>query len=120
MALGKHIREQRLKRNWTLEDLSEKSGVEVGTLSALEVRDSQRSKFATAIARAFGMTLEQLETGAASGKVVHHRVESPTPPYGWPLTGITPAEWHALSDLDRGEALGFIKALIVRRKRRAA
>lgn len=61
MALGKRIRHYREKAGLTLEELSERSGVDVGTISALENRDSSRSKYATAIARGLGMTLEMLE-----------------------------------------------------------
>jgi transcriptional regulator with XRE-family HTH domain len=43
MALGKNIRALRGRLDWTLEKLSERSGVEVGTISALENRDSKRS-----------------------------------------------------------------------------
>ena len=45
MALGKQIRKYRIQLDWTLEQLEEKSGVPTGTISALEVRDSSRSKF---------------------------------------------------------------------------
>lgn len=60
MALGKQIRKYRIQLDWTLEQLEEKSGVPTGTISALEVRDSSRSKFAPALANAFGLTVEQL------------------------------------------------------------
>ena len=45
---------------WTLDELSTRSGVDIGTISALEVRGSQRSKYAPAIAKALGRTLEEL------------------------------------------------------------
>lgn len=61
MALGNRIRYYREKAGLTLEQLSERSGVEVGTISALENRDSSRSKFATPIARGLGMNVEMLE-----------------------------------------------------------
>lgn len=61
MALGTRIRHYREKAGLTLEQLSERSGVEVGTISALENRDSSRSKFATLIARGLGMSVEMLE-----------------------------------------------------------
>lgn len=48
---------------WTLEQLSERSGVEVGTINALENRDSKRSQFASALAKAYGITTEALERG---------------------------------------------------------
>lgn len=60
MALGKNLRKLRLARGWELEDLSRRSGVKVGTISAIEVRDSRRSEFAPQLALAFGLTMEQL------------------------------------------------------------
>lgn len=64
MALGKNIKHHRDRLGLTLEQLSDRSGVDLGTIHALEARDSSRSKFATAIARGLGMTVEQLESGA--------------------------------------------------------
>jgi transcriptional regulator with XRE-family HTH domain len=61
MATGNQIRKYRNKLGWTLEYLSEKSGVDVGSISALEIRDSQKSKFFSKIAKAFGITSDQLE-----------------------------------------------------------
>lgn len=60
MALGKQIQKHRKDKGWTLEQLSEASGVAVGTIGALEVRDSERSKYAAQLAKALGMTVEQL------------------------------------------------------------
>ena len=60
MALGKQVKQYRLFHKWTLDDLSTRSGVDVGTISALEVRDSKRSEKAPALARAFGLSVEQL------------------------------------------------------------
>lgn len=61
MALGSRIRHYREKAKLTLDQLSERSGVDVGTISALENRDSSRTKYATAIAQGLGMTVEMLE-----------------------------------------------------------
>lgn len=61
MATGNQIRKYRDKLGWTLEDLSERCGVKVGSISALEIRDSQRSKYFSEIAKAFGITSDQLE-----------------------------------------------------------
>lgn len=63
-TLGKQIRFYRNKLDMTLEQLSELSGVDVGTINALENRGSVRSKYATDIARALGITVEQLEQGS--------------------------------------------------------
>lgn len=60
MTLGTRIRFYREKVTWTLEQLSEKSGVDVGTISALENRESTKSKYAGQIAAAFGLTVDQL------------------------------------------------------------
>lgn len=66
MGLGQHIKARRLARGWTLEQLEERSGVATGTLHALEKRDSSRSKFFPAIAKAFGVTVEELAGTAAA------------------------------------------------------
>ena len=65
MALGNQIKHYRRKAGLTLEALSEISGVDVGTISALEVRDSSRSKYATALATALGLSVEQIEQEGA-------------------------------------------------------
>lgn len=60
MATGKRIRTYRQRLGWTLEELEEVSDVPSGSISALELRDSKKSQFFPALARAFGLTLEQL------------------------------------------------------------
>lgn len=61
MATGSQIRKYRTKAGLTLEQLSELSGVEVGTISAIEQRDSSRSSKFSLLAAALGMTVEMLE-----------------------------------------------------------
>lgn len=65
MSLGSQIRRYRKKAKWTLEKLSEECGVDVGTISAIENRESQRSKYAVEIAAGFGLTLNQLQDESA-------------------------------------------------------
>lgn len=86
MALGARIRHYREKSGLTLDQLSERSGVDVGTISALENRDSSRSKFASAIAAAFGMSMEMLEDPARDLDVVSlmDTPRSAPPPVGAP------------------------------------
>lgn len=60
MAIGKQIKLYRGRLGWKLKELSELSGVEVGTISALEIRDSKKSDFFLPLAAAMGLTLEQL------------------------------------------------------------
>lgn len=80
MAMGKHIKTHREARGWTLADLSERSGVELGTIGALEVRDSARSKFASAIAKAFGLTVEELEAAPPDSSVEQITIPEARPP----------------------------------------
>ena len=60
MATGQQIRKHRDAQGLTLEQLGEKSGVDFGTIHALEKRDSSRSKFFGQIAHALGLTIEEL------------------------------------------------------------
>lgn len=60
MSLGTNIRALRERQKLTLKQLSEISGVEIGTISALENRTSARSVHAAAIAKALGVSLEAL------------------------------------------------------------
>lgn len=60
MSLGKNVKKLREARGWEQKDLALASGVSNGTISAIEVRDSKRSVVAPALARALGVTLEQL------------------------------------------------------------
>lgn len=60
MKLGEKIRHYREGLGMTLDDLAERSGVDRGTISALENRKSERSKYAASIAAGFGVTLDQL------------------------------------------------------------
>lgn len=60
MALGNQVKKYRDQLGWTLLQLEEHSGVDTGTINALEVRDSSRSKYGTVLARAMGLSLDQL------------------------------------------------------------
>lgn len=62
MSLGSNIRRHRQGLGLTLEQLSELTGnaVDVGTISALEKRESKRSQFAPHLAKAFRISLEDL------------------------------------------------------------
>ncbi len=63
MALGSFVRQFRERRGWTLDHLSELSGVQTGTISALEMRKSLRSQYVDQLARAFGVDASQLIAG---------------------------------------------------------
>lgn len=60
MALGANVRYYREAAGYTLDRLSEISGVDLGTIFALEKRDSGRSKYASALAKALNVPLEVL------------------------------------------------------------
>lgn len=106
MGIGKQIRKYREKAGWTLEKLSEASGVEPGTISALEIRDSSRSKYFPALAKALGLSLEQLADESREYDLVAYNKDGTTnilevketrAPYGWPFKELTPAQWSLLS-----------------------
>lgn len=61
MGLGKTIRNIRQAKGWTLEKLEEESGVAAGTIHAIEARDSSRSQYFPQLAKALGLTVEQLQ-----------------------------------------------------------
>ncbi len=117
MALGKQIRRYREKAGWTLEQLSAQAEVDVGTISALEQRDSARTRYSGQIARAFGLTIEQLydesrsyplfATGAQQvNSVVGIYQTDPS----WPFS-LSQARYHALPDRDKGRIDGFMLAV---------
>lgn len=60
MSLGSQIRLHRQRLGLTLDQLSERAEVDVGTISALENRNSERSMYAAKIAAGLGMSLDQL------------------------------------------------------------
>lgn len=92
MTLGERVRYYREGVGWTLDQLSERtlmpdgSFVDRGTISALENRKSQRSKFTRAIAYAFGLTQDQLMSDKdylpdlLSGKIHAHYQNVPDDP----------------------------------------
>lgn len=62
MAIGKNIKfHRKIRLGLTLEQLAERSGVDKGTISALEVRDSIKSEHFQAIARGMRMKYDELE-----------------------------------------------------------
>jgi transcriptional regulator with XRE-family HTH domain len=77
MNMGDRIRALRALRGYTLEQLSERSGVDVGTISALENRRSTRSMYAPQIAAGLDVTLDVLMSSADD-----------TPSWGHSLTGV--------------------------------
>lgn len=60
MSLGSQVKKYRTQLGWTLDELASRSGVGRGTIGALENRGSNKSEFAGKLAKAFGLTLEQL------------------------------------------------------------
>lgn len=77
MTLGANLKALRERQQLTLRQLSERSGVEVGTISALEVRSSTRSEHAPALAKALGVRLEVLV-----GNTLPDAREEAPPAYG--------------------------------------
>jgi len=88
MAIGKQIRLLREQLGLTLEQLSELSGVELGTISALELRDSKRTQFAGPLAAALGVTIEQLSSDGPPGSLTES-----APSGRAPKVAATSAKW---------------------------
>lgn len=107
MAIGKQIRHYRKKLGWQLKKLSEASGVDIGTISALENRDSKSSEYFLFIANALGLTLEQLADESKDWPIDLNRQGAPTiaapvaresaPSFGWPFHDITPERYNTLT-----------------------
>lgn len=99
MALGNRVKTLRKRLKLTLEQLSERSGVDLGTIAALENRDSIRSKFAPQLASALGVSLENLlgvtEAPDTPSQSARRRE--------WPFSRIEVARILALSPEGRAE-----------------
>lgn len=88
MALGKNIKEFRVKKGLSQDKLSEltgwteenpKLGVSQGAITALEVRDSATSKHAQALAMALGVSLHELLSGEKEPESLKRQVISVRP-----------------------------------------
>lgn len=93
MATGENIRKLRQLCGLTLEQLSELSGVEVGTISALEIRDSARSKFFPSIAKAFGISTDELSSDISFEQISRAQIM-----YNQ-SKGDSPADWMTTKEL---------------------
>jgi transcriptional regulator with XRE-family HTH domain len=103
-SLGERIRDAREAKQWTLEKLSSMSGVEVATISALETRKSERSKYAQPLAAALGISLDDASASQYMQQTQQpplHVAEQPAT-YGsgrdapWPFSSVTPSQWAAI------------------------
>lgn len=122
MSIGKQIRKYRQGLGLTLEQLCQLSGVEPGTISALENRDSSRSSHFPAICKAMGLTIEQMadETRTYPARPVGPETEGvitlgtaePGVPYGWPFKDIKPAQWLSLGYEEREQIEKMIGMLV--------
>jgi phage repressor protein C with HTH and peptisase S24 domain/DNA-binding XRE family transcriptional regulator len=93
MGLGKQIKHYRTKAGLTLAQLAELSDVDTGTIGALEVRDSSRSQFFPSLAKAFGLTVEQLADETKDYPIV--LINAMSGPPAMASKGAKPADWGA-------------------------
>jgi transcriptional regulator with XRE-family HTH domain len=134
MALGSQIKKYRKAAGLTYAGLEDLSGVGTGSINAVEKRGSETSKHALALAKAMGLTLDQLldegtdyaehvrehvaqqlkGTGPAPSNVVMAKVPDPWPVSYWPFAVPRDLVKSTLSreDLDRVSAymLGLVQA----------
>lgn len=116
MALGQRIKTLRKHLQLTLEQLSERSGVDLGTIAALENRDSSRSKYAPQIAVALGVSLDDLLSDKEA-EVIRRR---PVPDSVWPFQHIDIARVLALPSEARDEVEADLLYSLDKAERRAA
>lgn len=139
MSLGSQVFKYRKQvANLSFAELAAMADVEVGTLNALEKRDSNRVDIRTvaAIAKALGMTIEELtdESADHSSKVKAHLLRQKTPPADmgtmvvseniapwnvsyWPFVSISQERFRSAldrDDLTRIEA--YVQAIIETRE----
>lgn len=125
MALGKQVRRYRSGLGWTLERLSEESQVDVGTISAIEQRDSRRSQFGMALAKGLGLSIEQLLDEAndylpalLAGSIPPPPptsmgiAKSPSPISFWPFKKVSPTEWRNLDESAHSLVEAYVRGLI--------
>ena len=116
MNLGKRIERERKKLGWTQAHLcSMVPGLQQQTLDRLEKRDSESSRYAVQIAKALGVSLEQLFAQGATATSA--TAQEPAAGYGAPSSlalppapppnfadtlpaGVSPTAWALLQDLD--------------------
>lgn len=110
VGIGKTIKALRQARGWTLERLEQESGVAVGTISALETRDSSRSQYFPPLAKALGVTVEDLpRLGDLPAETLKSALETKT--YGTSPERLTPDEdTPRAAELKRHEGLAPILA----------
>lgn len=93
MALGKNVKRLREAKGMDQATLSRLSGVSVGSISALEVRDSVRSQFAAQLAKALGVTTDELTEDSESSIVISRQLAA----YGAQPVAVFD-DWDVLSD----------------------
>lgn len=129
VSLGSQIRHYREGLGLTLEALSERSDVEVGTINALENRGSNRSQFASQLANALGLSLEELldESVDYLDRLRKRpmrllQAAEPTPVWrdsSWPFTSFSRGDLATLSAEEHASIEGFVQGLLAARKRQA-
>lgn len=74
MSLGSQVQKYREAADLRFRELADLSGVEVGTINALEKRNSNRSVHFAALAKALGLSIEQLADEATdhTRRVLQH------------------------------------------------
>lgn len=81
MSLGSQVKKYRQKFGMTQDQLASAAGMPIGTLGMLENRNSRSSKYAADIAKALGLTLDQL-LDESTDYERDENIAPPTPPQG--------------------------------------
>jgi len=116
MPLGKRVKALRESLGMTLEQLAVRSGVDLGTIGALEVRDSSRSKYAAELAAGLGVSLDDLLGKTEIPKVRPTRSQSRE----WPFAPELLERILALPPDGRAEAEGDLRYSVDKIERRSS
>jgi transcriptional regulator with XRE-family HTH domain len=136
MSFGTQVKKYRNAAGLTYAGLEELSGVGVGSINAAEKRGSETSKHAPALAKALGLTLDQLLDEATDysehvrqhittqrtqaeqvpSNVVMSPVAAPWPATYWPFTVARDRVKAALSQDDLARVDAFMLALVQTRE----
>lgn len=139
MPFGSQIKKYRKAAGLTYAELEELSGVGTGSINAAEKRNSETSKHAQALAKAVGLTLDQLldestdysdhvrqhveqlrQSNTAPSNVVMSRVADPWPVSYWPFRISRDRVKAALSSEDLIRVEAYMLSLVETREEEGA
>lgn len=100
MDISTRLREARLAKGYSQEELANRSGVSQGTIANIENGHRKQPRGLLNIARALSIDPSFLLTGQPAGfgapMATVLKAQEESPQYGWPFVRITSQQWFAL------------------------